>query len=66
MPTLVFGILVLVLALWALNAYSKADPEMLAKLLPSAGGIGALLALGHLLASERLARPQTIDNSGKF
>lgn len=31
-----------------------------------AGGIGALVALGHLLASERLARLQTIDNSGKF
>ncbi len=48
MPTLVFGILVLVLALWALNAYSKADPKMLAKLLPSAGGIGALALAGFL------------------
>ena len=48
MPTLVFGILVLVLVLWALNAYSKADPKMLAKLLPSAGGIGALALAGFL------------------
>jgi hypothetical protein len=48
MPTLVFGILVLVLALWALNAYSKADPKMLAKLLPSAGGILALAGAGFL------------------
>jgi hypothetical protein len=48
MPTLVFGVLVLVLALWALNAYSKADPKMLAKLLPSAGGIGALALAGFL------------------
>ena len=31
-----------------------------------AGGIGALVALGHLLASERLARPQAIHNTGKF
>ena len=46
MPTLVFGILVLVLALWALNAYSKADPKMLAKLLPSAGGVAALALAG--------------------
>ena len=42
MPTLVFGILILVLVLWLLNAYSKADPKMLARLLPMAGGIGAL------------------------
>jgi hypothetical protein len=48
MPTIVFGILVLVLALWALNAYSKADPKMLAKLLPSAGGIGALALAAFL------------------
>ena len=48
MPTLVFGILVLVLVLWALNAYSKADPKMLAKLLPSAGGIGALALAAFL------------------
>jgi hypothetical protein len=48
MPTIVFGILVLVLVLWALNAYSKADPKMLAKLLPSAGGIGALALAGFL------------------
>jgi hypothetical protein len=48
MPTLVFGILVLVLALWALNAYSKADVKMLAKLLPSAGGIAAIAAAAFL------------------
>lgn len=48
MPTLVFGALVLVLALWALNAYSKADPKMLAKLLPAAGGIGALAVAAFL------------------
>jgi len=48
MPTLVFGILVLILALWALNAYSKADPKVLAKLLPSAGGILAIAGAGFL------------------
>ena len=42
MPTLIFGVLVLILALWALNAYSKADPKMLARLVPAAGGIAAL------------------------
>ena len=28
MPTLFFGIVVLVLVLWGLNAYSKADPKV--------------------------------------
>ena len=48
MPALIFGILVLILALWALNAFSKADPKMLARLLPSAGGIGALALAAFL------------------
>jgi hypothetical protein len=48
MPALIFGILILILALWVLNAYSKADPKMLAKLLPAAGGIGALGAAAFL------------------
>ena len=48
MPTLVFGILVLVLALWALNAYSKADPKVLARVLRPAGGFGALAVAGFL------------------
>jgi hypothetical protein len=42
MPTVVFAILVLVLVLWGLNAYSKADPKVLAKVLRPAGGILAL------------------------
>jgi hypothetical protein len=54
MPGLIFGIVVLVLVLWALNAYSKADPKMLAKLLPSAGGIGALAIAGFLGFRGRL------------
>jgi len=48
MPTLVFGILVLVLVLWALNAYSKADPKVLAQVLRPAGGIVALALAGFL------------------
>ncbi|MSP46835.1 MAG: molecular chaperone DnaJ [Xanthobacteraceae bacterium] len=54
MPTLFFGILVLVLVLWGLNAYSKADPKLLVKVVrPSSGilaiGAAALLFFrGHL------------------
>jgi hypothetical protein len=48
MPTIVFAILVLVLVLWGLNAYSKADPKVLAKVLRPAGGILALAAAAFL------------------
>jgi hypothetical protein len=52
--SLFFGIVVLVLLLWALNVYSKADPKYLAKVLRPAGGIilvvlaAFLLLRGHL------------------
>jgi len=39
---------VLVLVLWGLNAYSKADPKMLVKLLPMSGGILSLAGAGFL------------------
>lgn len=48
MPTLVFGVVVLVLVLWALNIYSKADPKVLARVLRPAGGILALAVAGFL------------------
>ena len=43
MPGLVFGLVVLVLALWALNIISKVDPKIGARVLKAGGG---LLALG--------------------
>jgi hypothetical protein len=49
MPTIVFGILILVLVLWALNAYSKADPKMLAQVVRPAGGVGALAVAAFLM-----------------
>lgn len=51
MPALFFGILILVLALWALHTYSKADPKKLAQLTrfaQPAGGI-ALIAVAAFL-----------------
>ena len=54
MPTIVFGILVLVLVLWGLNAYSKADPKMLARVLRPAGGILALAVSAFLFARGHL------------
>ena len=43
MPALIFGVLVLVLALWALNVISKVDPKIAARVTKVGGG---LLALG--------------------
>jgi len=43
MPTIIFGFLVLVLVLWALNAFSKINPKIAARSLKAGGG---LLAIG--------------------
>ena len=48
MPALFFGILVLVLLLWGLNGFAKADPKLLVKVLRPSGGILALAAAGFL------------------
>ncbi|MBI3433485.1 MAG: DnaJ domain-containing protein [Proteobacteria bacterium] len=42
MPSLIFGILVLVLVWWGMNAFAKADPKLLSRVLRPAGGIGTL------------------------
>jgi DnaJ domain len=39
MPMLVFGLLALVLAMWALNVVSKIDPKLGARILKAGGGI---------------------------
>lgn len=39
MPALFFGIVVLVLLLWGLNGFAKADPKIVAKVVRPAGGI---------------------------
>jgi hypothetical protein len=48
MPALFFGIMVLVLVLWGLNGFSKADPKVVAKVLRPAGGIVALALAAFL------------------
>ena len=42
MPTLIFGVLILVLALWALGVISKIDPKIGARVLKAGGGLIAL------------------------
>src|SRR5579864_4826976 len=49
MPTLIFGALILVLALWALGVISRVDPKIAARVLKGAGGtlaIGFAVFLG--------------------
>lgn len=42
MPTLIFGLLILVFALWALGVVSKIDPKLGARVLKASGGLIAL------------------------
>ncbi len=42
MPAILLGIVVLLLALWALNVFSRADPKRVAPLVRRGGGFGAL------------------------
>ena len=42
MPTLIFGVVVLVLVLWALNIISKVDPKIAARVMKLGGGLVAL------------------------
>jgi hypothetical protein len=42
MPTLIFGVLILVAALWALGVVSKIDPKVGARVLKAGGGLVAL------------------------
>src|SRR5215470_8566549 len=54
MATLLFGLVVLALGLWALNAFTKVSPHKAAVVLKTGGGIGALAVAGVLGARGRL------------
>ena len=55
MPTLVLGLLLLVLLLWALAAFAKADPRVVAQVLKVAGGWSALAGAGFLAVRGQFA-----------
>jgi hypothetical protein len=46
---LFFGLAVLILLLWAVNAFSKADPKQAARLIRLMGGAAALIFAGFLM-----------------
>jgi hypothetical protein len=54
MATIILGIVVLTLALWALNAFSRVNPRTAAVVLKTGGGIGALAIAGVLGLRGRL------------
>ena len=55
MITLIFGVLVLVLALWTLQFFSKADPKLLIRGLKAGGGVAALLGAAFLAMRGQFA-----------
>ncbi|HEY6996250.1 MAG TPA: molecular chaperone DnaJ, partial [Xanthobacteraceae bacterium] len=54
MATLIFGLVILALALWALNAFTKVNPQTAAVVLKTGGGLGALAVAGVLGMRGRL------------
>jgi hypothetical protein len=54
MAAVIFGLVVLALALYALNAFTKVNPHTAAVVLKTGGGLGALAVAGVLGARGRL------------
>src|SRR5205809_520316 len=54
MATLIFGLVILALVLYALNAFTKVNPQTAAVVLKTGGGLGALAAAGLLGVRGRL------------
>jgi hypothetical protein len=52
--TLIFGLVLLALLLWALHAFTKVKPQTAAVVLKTGGGLGALAVAGLLGARGRL------------
>jgi hypothetical protein len=55
MPTVLLGIVVLLLVLWALNAFARTDPRTVVRFAKVSGGTVALAGAATLAATGRLA-----------
>jgi DnaJ domain len=54
MPTLLLGVLVLLLILWAMNAFARADPRAVVRFAKVSGGTVALAGAATLAATGRV------------
>lgn len=54
MPAVLFGVVILIFVLWALNAFAWADPRRLAPVIRKAGGFGALGGAAFLAARGQI------------
>jgi DnaJ domain len=61
---LIFGAIILILLLWAMNAFSKADPKQAARLIRAMGGGGALLFAAFLLFRGEIGPAVTVGVIG--
>jgi len=61
---LILGVVVLILLLWAFNAFSKADPKQAAKLLRAIGGAAALIFAAFLLFRGEIGVAITVGAVG--
>ena len=64
MPEILLGVVVLVLGLWAVNSFSKADPKQAARVLRAIGGAGALIFAGFLLLRGEIGVAVTVGLFG--
>ncbi len=55
MPELLLGAVILVLGLWAINAFSKADPKHAARVVRALGGVAVLIFAVFLLLRGEIA-----------
>jgi hypothetical protein len=55
MPTVLLGILILLLVLWAINAFARADPRTVVRFAKVSGGTVALAGAATLAATGRVA-----------
>jgi DnaJ domain len=55
MPTLLLGVLVLLLILWAMNAFARADPRAVLRFAKVSGGTAALAGAATLAVTGRVA-----------
>jgi hypothetical protein len=64
MPTILIGVAVLVVLLWLLNAFTRADPHTLIRGLRTSGGVGALAGAVALGALGRFGVAVTLGVAG--